>query len=84
MNTITKNLIKGVAVGLIASFVKSLAEPPLQKIGEKQFPPKEDELKLRGADVTHQPENMPPAVWLKKRMLKSPTKNFRIRQLYNP
>ncbi|MEC5174921.1 DUF1440 domain-containing protein [Chryseobacterium nepalense] len=66
MNTITKILIKGVAVGLIASYVKSLAEPPLQKIGEKKFPPKKDELKLRGADVTHQAENMPPAVLAKK------------------
>lgn len=66
MNTITKNLIKGVAIGLIASFIKSLAEPPLQKIGETLLPPKDDELKLRGADVNCQPENMPPAVLAKK------------------
>lgn len=51
MNTITNHLIKGITVGLLASFVKSLVEPPLQKLGEKKFPPKEDELKLRGADV---------------------------------
>lgn len=66
MNTITKNLIKGVAIGLIASFIKSLAEPPLQKIGETLLPPEDDELKLRGADVTRQPENMPPAVFAKE------------------
>lgn len=65
MNTITKNLIKGIAVGLLASFVKSLAEPPLQRLGEKQFPPHEDELERRGADVIHRPENMPPAVLAK-------------------
>lgn len=62
MNTITKNVIKGIAVGLLASFVKSLAEPPLQRLGEKQFPPEENELEQRGADVIRQPENMPPAV----------------------
>lgn len=66
MNTITKTFIKGIAVGLVASFIKTLAEPPLQKIGEKQFPPNDDDLKLRGADVTHQPENMPPAVLAKE------------------
>ncbi|NML56885.1 DUF1440 domain-containing protein [Chryseobacterium cheonjiense] len=66
MNTITKTFIKGIAVGLVASFIKTLAEPPLQKIGEKQFAPNDDDLKLRGADVTHQPENMPPAVLAKE------------------
>ncbi|MDR6157795.1 putative membrane protein [Chryseobacterium sp. SLBN-27] len=66
MNTITNHLIKGITVGLLASFVKSLVEPPLQKLGEKKFPPKEDELKMRGADVNCQPENMPPAVLAKK------------------
>lgn len=65
MNSFTKILIEGIAVGLAASFIKSLAEPPLQKIGEKEFPPSSDELKLRGADVIHRPENMPPAVLAK-------------------
>lgn len=66
MNTIKKNLAKGIAMGLIASFVKSLAETPLQKIGEREFPPSDNELKLPGADVTHQPENMPPAILAKE------------------
>lgn len=66
MNTLTKNIIKGVAVGLFASWIKSLVEPPLQKIGEEYFPPSEDELKLKGADAIHQPENMPPAILAKK------------------
>ncbi|KQR90838.1 hypothetical protein ASG01_14835 [Chryseobacterium sp. Leaf180] len=62
MNTLTKTLITGVAAGLFASWIKSIAEPPLQKIGEEKFPPSDKELKLKGADVTNQPENMPPAV----------------------
>jgi putative membrane protein len=66
MNTLTKDIIKGIAVGLLASFIKSIAEPPLQKLGESLFPPKPDELDLRGADVTYQPENMPPAVLAKE------------------
>lgn len=66
MNTLTKNLIKGIAAGLLASWIKSLAEPPLQKLGEKEFPPTPDELSLRGADVSRQPENMPPAVLAQK------------------
>lgn len=66
MNTLTKTLIKGIAAGLLASWIKSLAEPPLQKLGEKEFPPTSDELKLRGADVSRQPENMPPAILAQK------------------
>lgn len=66
MNTLTQNILKGIAVGLVASLIKSLAEPPLQKLGEKIFPPEPYELKLRGADVTGHPQNMPPAVLAKK------------------
>lgn len=66
MNTLSQNILKGIAVGLIASFIKSLAEPPLQKLGEKVFPPEPYELKLRGADVTGRPQNMPPAILAKK------------------
>lgn len=65
MNTLTKDLIKGVAVGLFASWIKSLAEPPLQKLGEKEFPPRPEELEIKGADVSHHPQNMPPAVLAK-------------------
>ncbi|TWP24333.1 DUF1440 domain-containing protein [Apibacter muscae] len=66
MNCCTKNLIKGVAVGILASWVKSIVEPPLQDLGEKHFPPTPKELQLKGADVKHQPENMPPAILAKK------------------
>ena len=66
MNALTQNILKGMAVGLIASFIKSLAEPPLQKLGEKMFPPESHELGLRGADVTGHPQNMPPAVLAQK------------------
>lgn len=65
MNTLAKDILKGIAVGLIASYIKSIVEPPLQKLGEKRFPPQPDMLKLRGADVTGHPENMPPAVLAK-------------------
>jgi len=65
MNTITKTILKGVAAGLLASWIKSIAEPPLQKIGEDYFPPEPGQLELKGADVTHRPENMPPAVLAK-------------------
>lgn len=66
MNTLTKDLIKGLAVGLFASWIKSLAEPPLQKLGEKEFPPRPEELEIKGADVSHHPQNMPPAVLAKE------------------
>ncbi|WP_028295653.1 DUF1440 domain-containing protein [Olivibacter sitiensis] len=66
MNTRTKDIVKGIAVGLIASWIKSLAEPPLQDLGERYFPPKPNQLKLKGADVNRQPENMPPSVLAKK------------------
>ena len=66
MNTLTKNILKGVAAGLFASWIKAMAEPPLQRWGEKEFPPSDDELKIKGADVTGHPENMPPAVLAKE------------------
>jgi putative membrane protein len=66
MNTLTNTIVKGIAVGLFASLIKSLVEPPLQKLGERQFPPDPDEIKLRGADSIRQPENMPPAVLAKE------------------
>ena len=66
MNTLTKNIIKGIAAGLFASWVKSIVEPPLQRWGEKKFPPTAEELELKGADVIHHPENMPPAVLAEK------------------
>ncbi|MCJ8155086.1 DUF1440 domain-containing protein [Chryseobacterium sp. SSA4.19] len=66
MNIMTKNILKGIAVGLFASLIKSIVEPPLQKLGENLFPPEPDKLKLKGADVIRQPGNMPPAILAKK------------------
>jgi len=65
INTTTKTIVIGVAAGLFASWIKSLAEPPLQKIGEKRFPPSPEALELKGADVTGRPEKMPPAILAK-------------------
>ncbi len=62
MNKLTKNILIGVAAGLAASWIKSKAEPQLQEIGEKIFPPRADQLSLEGADIKRQPENMPSAV----------------------
>lgn len=57
-----RNFVLGLAAGLIATWVKSMAEPALQLAGELAFPPTEDELEGRGADVTGRPENMPTAI----------------------
>mgnify|MGYP002474650971 CR=1 FL=1 len=62
MNKSTQNIMKGIAAGLFASWVKSLVEPPLQRWGEKKYPPTAEELQLKGADVSNHPENMPPAI----------------------
>ncbi|MGI8788167.1 MAG: hypothetical protein ACR2HG_10440 [Pyrinomonadaceae bacterium] len=48
--------------GFVGSWVKSKVEPPLQKLGENLFPPTVKEKRMRGADVTGHPLNMPPAV----------------------
>lgn len=65
MNKEISVLLQGVAVGLFASWIKSIAEPPLQTIGEEIFPPHPQQLQLRGADVSRHPEYMPPAVLAK-------------------
>lgn len=62
MNALTKKILIGAAAGLVASWIKTKIEPPLQKIGESKYPPTPQQLSLKGADVTHQPENMPPAI----------------------
>ena len=46
MNKSTQNIMKGIAAGLFASWVKSLVEPPLQRWGEKKYPPTAEELQL--------------------------------------
>ena len=61
-----KKILVGIAAGLVASWLKSLTEPPLQKIGLELFPTTENELKIKGADISGHPENMPPAILVKK------------------
>jgi putative membrane protein len=58
----TMNWRKGVIVGLAASWVKALSEPPLQAAAERILPPSEAQKQEVGADPTGRPENMPPAV----------------------
>jgi len=66
MNIISKNIAIGLAEGLFASWIKSLAEPPLQHFGERTFPPSANQLALKGADANGHPENMPPSVLAQK------------------
>lgn len=52
----------GVVVGLVASWVKALAEPRLQGVAERILPPSPSQKQEVGADPSGHPENMPPAV----------------------
>lgn len=61
-SSVWKGAVAGLVAGLVASWVKSKVEPPLQKIGEKIFPPSASQKRLRGADVTGHSLNMPPAI----------------------
>lgn len=56
-----KGAVAGLAGGLVGTFVKSQAEPRLQRLGETLFPPTPAEKERRGADVTGHPDRMPPA-----------------------
>lgn len=60
-----KIILTGIAAGLFASWIKSLAEPPLQDLGLNYFPASEDALEINGADIQGHPEHMPPAVLMK-------------------
>ena len=51
----------GAAVGIAASWVKSLSEPRLQELFERLVQPTAVEKELVGADPTGHPERMPPA-----------------------
>jgi len=53
---------QAVIVGLVASWVKALSEPPLQAAAERILPPSPAQKQEVGADPTGRPENMPPAV----------------------
>ncbi|MXV38050.1 DUF1440 domain-containing protein [Flavobacteriaceae bacterium Ap0902] len=65
-NTILKSIAVGVIGGVIASWIKAKVEPSLQRFGEEVYPPSKKQLALKGADVTNQPENMPPSVLAEK------------------
>jgi uncharacterized membrane protein YagU involved in acid resistance len=53
---------EGVIVGVVASWVKALSEPRLQKAAERILPPTPAQKAEVGADPIGRPENMPPAV----------------------
>jgi uncharacterized membrane protein YagU involved in acid resistance len=58
----TAIVAQGVIVGVVASWVKALSEPPLQAAAERIVPPSPAQKQQVGADPTGRPENMPPAV----------------------
>ena len=51
----------GLAGGVVGTFVKSQAEPVLQTLGERLFPPTHHQKEQPGADVTGHPDRMPPS-----------------------
>lgn len=55
-------IVKPVLVGLVASWVKALSEPPLQAVAESIVPPSPAQKQEVGADPSGHPENLPPAV----------------------
>ncbi|MBC7555604.1 MAG: DUF1440 domain-containing protein [Chryseobacterium sp.] len=59
-------ILIGIAAGIVSSWLKSLVEAPLEKLGLEYFPSSKEELELKGADLISHPENMPPAIMLKK------------------
>ncbi|MGS0749253.1 hypothetical protein [Halpernia sp. GG3] len=61
-----KILLIGIATGLLSSWLKSLVEPPLEKLGLEYFPASNEKLELKGADLMNHPENMPNAIMVKK------------------
>ena len=56
----------GAVAGAAAAWAKSLTEPPLQRIGERLFPPRPGQKSMLGADVSDRPERMPPAVMIRR------------------
>ncbi|WP_293910252.1 DUF1440 domain-containing protein [Deinococcus sp.] len=59
------NLLRGALIGALAgvvgSYAKALAEPPLQTLTEAWFPPTPAEKKMIGADPSGRLDHMPPA-----------------------
>ncbi|WP_420455781.1 DUF1440 domain-containing protein [Rubrivirga sp.] len=56
-----KGAVAGLAGGLVGTWVKSQAEPVLQDLGERWFPPTHAEKERPGADVQGHPDRMPPS-----------------------
>jgi uncharacterized membrane protein YagU involved in acid resistance len=56
------NTLGGAVVGLVASWVKALSEPPRQAAAERVVPASPAQKQEVGADPTGRPENMPPAI----------------------
>ena len=59
--TIGTTVTVGAAVGIAASWIKSLSEPRLQELFERLVQPTATEKELVGADPIGHPERMPPA-----------------------
>lgn len=59
--SIWKGALAGLVGGVVGTFVKSQAEPILQDLGERWFPPSHDEKERPGADVQGHPDRMPPS-----------------------
>ena len=56
-----KGALAGLVGGAVGTFVKSQAEPVLQDLGERWFPPSPAEKERPGADMQGHPARMPPA-----------------------
>lgn len=56
-----KGALAGLAGGLVGSYIKGLAEPVLQDLGESLFPSAPRALRRPGADIQGHPAQMPPA-----------------------
>jgi putative membrane protein len=59
--TIGSNVAIGAAVGIAASWVKSVSERRLQQLFERLVQPTAEEKELVGADPSGHPDRMPPA-----------------------
>ena len=59
--SIIRGALIGAVAGIVGAYLKSLAEPPLQTLSEHYFPPTPAEKKMIGADISGEPDHMPPA-----------------------
>ena len=59
--SIWKGALAGLVGGVVGTFVKSQAEPILQDLGERWFPPTHAQKERPGADVQGHPDRMPPS-----------------------